>query len=70
MKILEKKGKNDSFIIVAEDYVGSGWIDLFYKAIISKISPKNIERIEIESSWNFSEFEILFEKNKQKKSAA
>lgn len=66
MKIKEKIGKNNSFIILLEDYYGSGWINKICQAIENKIKPESFEKKDLEVGFDFSEYEILFEKDNLK----
>ncbi|MBW7869972.1 MAG: hypothetical protein H3C39_02805 [Flavobacteriia bacterium] len=63
MNIIEKIGKNNSFVIVLEDYYGSGWVNYIYQATENKIVPDRFEKEEIEVSWDYSEYILLFEKD-------
>lgn len=58
----ETIGKNGKFIITFENYYGSGWKNEFNQ-VIHKINPSFIKDTDIEISWDFSEYEILFKKD-------
>lgn len=63
MNIKEIKGKNNSFILLLEDYYGSGWINKITEIINKSIKPKSFIKKDLEIGWDFSEYEIIFEKD-------
>ena len=63
MNIKEKVGKGHSFLLILEDYYGSGWINSTIQAIENNIKPKSFEKMDLEVGWYSSEYEIIFEKD-------
>ena len=66
MNIKEKIGKNNSFILLLEDYYGSAWINSIVYIIENNIKPKSFKKNDLEIGWDFSEYEIIFEKDNLK----
>lgn len=63
MNIKETKGKSNSFILLLEDYYGSGWINKITEIVNKSIKPKFFIKKDLEIGWDFSEYEIIFEKD-------
>jgi len=63
MKVTEKVGKNNSYVVVLEDYYGSGYSSAFYEAIKNKVAPQKIKKVDVEVSLGSSEYEIFFTKD-------